>query len=81
MDNKMMMENLLSSTKTMISLYEHASVEASTPKIHEEFKTLLNDALELQHEIYTAMSEEGWYKMEKAETKQITKTISKYAVH
>lgn len=79
MEEKYMIENLLNAVKTMIGLYQHACVESMTPKVHKEFVTLMDDALQLQNEIYTAMSEKGWYKTETAEAKQITKVITTYA--
>lgn len=78
MEEKYMIENLLNASKTMIGLYQHAAVEATTPKIHDEFVALLDDTLAIQHEIYTAMSDKGWYKGEEAENKQINKVAQKY---
>lgn len=78
MEEKYMIENLLNASKTMISLFQHAAVESTTPKIHDEFVALLDDTLAIQHEIYSAMSDKGWYKGEKAETKQIEKVVKKY---
>ncbi|MBR3840833.1 MAG: spore coat protein [Erysipelotrichales bacterium] len=79
MEDRYLVENLLNMTKAMVELYQHAAIESPTDNIHQEFSTLLSDTLCMQHEIYTAMSEMGWYKTEKAEKKQITKTVSKYA--
>lgn len=79
MEEKYLMENLLNTSKTLIGLYQHASVESTTPKVHKEFVTLLDEALQLQNEIYTAMSDMGWYKSEIAEVKQITKVVNTYA--
>lgn len=79
MEEKFMIENLLNASKTLIGLYQHASVESTTPKVHKEFVALLDEALQLQNEIYTAMSDKGWYKSETAQAQQITKVINTYA--
>lgn len=79
MEDKYIMENLLNMIKTMAGLYEHASVESPTDNIHQTFSEQLQETLCMQHELYTAMNKQGWYKTEKAETKQIAKTVSKYA--
>ena len=78
MQDKMYIENLLNMTKSMVSLYEHAAVESMSENIHQEFANLLSETVCMQHEIYTAMSNKGWYKVEEAEKKQISKTVSKY---
>ena len=78
MEDKYIMENLLNIIKTMAGLYEHASIESPTDNIHQTFSKQLQDTLHMQHELYTKMSDKGWYKTEKAETKQISKTASKY---
>ena len=79
MEDKYLMENLLNMTKSLVGLYQHAAIESPTDNIHQEFANLLSDTLCMQHEIYIAMSDMGWYKVEKAEKKQISKTVSKYA--
>lgn len=79
MEDRYLMENLLNMSKTMVELYQHAAIESPTDNIHETFTTLVSETLCMQHEIYTAMSNMGWYKVEKAEKKQISKTVSKYS--
>ena len=79
MEDKYLMENLLNMTKALAGLYQHSAIEASTDTIHQEFANLLSDTICMQHEIYSAMSDMGWYKTEKAEKKQISKTVSKYS--
>ena len=79
MEDKYLMENLLNIVKTMTGLYEQASIESPTETIHQTFSKQLQNTLRIQHELYTQMSNKGWYKTEDAQTKQISKTASKYA--
>ena len=78
MEDKYLMENLLNMTKALAGLYQHSAIEASTDTIHQEFANLLSDTICMQHEIYSAMSDMGWYKTEKAEKKQISKINAEF---
>ena len=63
MEDRLLMEGLLFDTKVMADLCLHGAIESSTEEVHKQFSTALKDVLSMQHEIYTIMSNEGWYQM------------------
>ncbi|MBO5024493.1 MAG: spore coat protein [Clostridia bacterium] len=79
MDDKTMMSAVLGNVKGMCDLMMHGAVEASTPNVHATFKCALNDMLILQNQIYSKMSEKGWYPQEQAEMQKITEAKQKFA--
>jgi spore coat protein CotF len=79
MDDKTIMANMLTSTKSLCDLMLHGSIESATPNVHNAFKLVLNDSLDMQNQIYSKMSEKGWYPAQNAEQKQINQTKKKYS--
>ncbi len=79
MDDKLIMDNLLTSVKSSCDLLLHASIEASTANVHNAFKQSLDDSLCMQNEIYAKMSAKGWYPATQAEQQQINQTKQKFA--
>ena len=55
MDDKMIMENLLNTTKGVCDLYMHGAIESSTPNVRQAFCTALNFELGMQDELYKQM--------------------------
>ena len=66
MDDKMIMENLLNTTKGVCDLYMHGAIESSTPNVRQAFCTALNFELGMQDELYKQMQQKGWYAAEQA---------------
>jgi len=79
MDDKCIMENLLHTAKGVCDLYMHGTIEASTANVHQSFDSALNSSLDMQKDIYSAMSAKGWYPMEQAEQQKIQKVKNKFA--
>ena len=79
MDDKLIMDNILTSVKSSCDLLLHASIESSTGNVHTAFKQVLDDSLCLQNEIYAKMSAKGWYPETKAEQQKIDQTKQKYS--
>ena len=79
MDDRMVMENLLNTTKGTCDLYMHGTIEAGTANVRQTFDTALKDTLCMQNEIYKKMSAKGWYQPEQAEQQRITKVKNKYS--
>ncbi len=67
MDDKLIMDNILTSTKSVCDLMMHGTIESSTTDVHSAFAEVLNDSLCMQNEIYKKMSQKGWYPSEQAE--------------
>lgn len=80
MDDKTIMENLLLTTKGVCDLYMHGTIEsAGTANVHSAFKCALTDALNMQNDIYTTMTDKGWYPTENAKPSEVSNVRSKYA--
>ena len=74
MDDKMIMENLLNTTKGVCDLYMHGAIESPTPNVREAFCSALNTGLTMQDGIYQQMTQKGWYQVQQApqsETQQL----------
>jgi spore coat protein CotF len=78
MEDKFLMEGLLWDTKVLIDLCMHGSIESSTKDVHETFLVALKDVLQMQHEIYQAMSEMGFYTTTEVEQSKIDKVMQKF---
>ena len=72
MNDQQLMENMLMLEKGVCDLYLHATIEASSDDVRSRFSAALNSSLAMQDEIYSKMSEKGWYKTECAEQEKIS---------
>lgn len=79
MDDRCIMENLLLTTKGLCDLYVHGTMESSTANVHQSFDQALSDSICMQDQIYKKMQAKGWYQVEQAEQKNITKVKTQYA--
>ena len=79
MDDKLIMDNILTSTKGACDLMMHGAIESATPDVNSAFSQALNDTLCMQNEIYRKMSEKGWYPAEQAEKQKIDAAKQKFA--
>ena len=79
MNDQMIMENILLTTKGACDLYMHGTVESSTQNVHQAFDKALNDTLCMQEEIYQKMAGKGWYPAQQAEPQQIDQVKQKFA--
>ena len=79
MDDKTIMDTILSNVKGYCDLVMHGSIESSTPAVHAAFKSTLNDALEMQNQIYNKMSQKGWYPQQQVEQQKIDSTKQKFS--
>jgi spore coat protein CotF len=79
MTDREYMEDVLLTAKTLTGLYHYATQESSTESLHTQFKTNLNDTLAMQHSIYGAMQQNGWYPQQQAEQQQISQVKTKFS--
>ncbi len=79
MDDRTLMEGLLLEVKGVCDLYMHGSIESSTSNVHSTFNCALNDCIKMQNDIYSQMSQKGWYPTEQAQQTQIDKVKNTYA--
>lgn len=78
MDDKMIMENLLNTTKGVCDLYMHGAIESSTPNVRQAFTTALNFELGVQDELFKEMQNKGWYAPEQANQQRTQQVKQKY---
>ncbi|MFT8351861.1 spore coat protein [Clostridium saccharoperbutylacetonicum] len=79
MNDKELFEDLLLTVKGESDLYLHGTIESSTQNVHGTFDKALNDSLKMQNEIYTKMSQKGWYPSEKADQNKINQAKQKFS--
>lgn len=79
MTDREYMDDILLTSKTMSSLYHYAVQESPTESVHNEFKTILNQSLDMQHSIYNIMEQKGWYTASPAPEQQINQVKTKFS--
>ena len=79
MNDQMIMENILLTTKGACDLYMHGTIESATQNVQQAFDTALSDSLCMQGDIYQKMASKGWYPSQQADQQQIDQVKQKYA--
>ncbi|HHX72015.1 MAG TPA: spore coat protein [Clostridiales bacterium] len=80
MDEKTLMEDLLLTVKGACDLYLHGAIESGTQNVHCAFTQGLQDTLAMQNQIYSQMSQRGWYQTTQAEQPKIDQAIQKFSM-
>ena len=79
MNDQMIMENILLTTKGVCDLYMHGTIESATQNVQQAFDSALNDSLCMQSDLYQQMADKGWYPAQQAAQPQIDQVRQKYA--
>ena len=79
MNDQMIMENILLTTKGVCDLYMHGTIESATQNVQQTFDSALSDSLCMQGDIYQKMASKGWYPSQQAQQQQIDQVRQKYA--
>ena len=79
MNDKEIMTNILNAVKGECDLMMHGAIESSTSDVHCAFTQAMTDTLKMQNDIYSKMSEKGWYPSTKAEQQQINAVKQKFS--
>ena len=79
MDDKNLMQNLLLLEKGVCDLYMHGAVESGTQNVHLAFNSAFTDSLSMQNEIYTKMSQKGWYTNTPVEQKKVDELKNQFS--
>ena len=79
MNDKEIMQGILMTTKGVVDLYMHGTVESATPNVHGTFNTALESALCMQSDIYKNMADRGWYPSEQATQQKLDTVKQRYA--
>ena len=74
-NDKDYINSLLSCLKEMIKNYAYAMTEASNENLYNSYKSMFDNYISLQREVYELMFRNGWYSLEKAETQKISNKI------
>ena len=78
MTDREYLDDVLMTSKTISSLYHYAVQESSTENVHNNFKNILNDSLDMQHGIFCIMEQKGWYSLPEAPQPQIDQVKQKF---
>ncbi len=79
MNDQMIMENILLTTKGACDLYMHGTIESATQNVQQAFDAALSDSLCMQGDIYQKMADKGWYPSQQADQQQIDQVRQKYS--
>ena len=79
MNDQMIMENILLTTKGACDLYMHGTIESATQNVQQAFDAALSDSLCMQGDIYQKMASKGWYPSQQADQQQVSQVRQKYA--
>lgn len=80
MDDKVILENILTNVKGNCNLMMNGAIESATPNVHCAFTSSLNDALAIQNEIYTKMAQKGWYQVQPEDQQKIDQVKQKFSM-
>jgi len=75
LNDKDYMNCLLSSLKDMVKNYTLAMTEASNESLYKSYKSMFDNYISLQREVFELMFYNGWYSLEKAEMQKINSKI------
>ena len=78
MNEKELLDEMLSLTKGCCDLYMHGTIESSTDHVHATFQNALNETLDMQNCIYSTMENKGWYKTTPVEQQKIDQAKQKF---
>lgn len=76
-ENKVVLENILTLTKSLVTLYLNATVESSNESVRNVFNNGLIETLEMQDELYQNMKNDGMYTVENISSSAIKKAMKK----
>ena len=74
-------DTILSSVKGACDLMMHGTIESSTPQVHSAFDAGLQKCLCMQNEIYSKMSQKGWYPSTQVEQNKIDQARQKFSAN
>ena len=79
MNDQMIMENILLTTKGVCDLYMHGTIESGTANVHGAFDQALKESLAMQDCLYQKMSQKGWYPTQQVEQQKINQVRQKFS--
>ena len=79
MDDRNLMQNLLLLEKGCCDLYMHGAVESANQNVLSAFSSAYDDSLSMQGEIFSKMTEKGWYNPKQVEQQKIDQLRQQYS--
>ncbi|MBQ9413981.1 MAG: spore coat protein [Clostridia bacterium] len=79
MQDKEMMNDVLSSEKSMTELYNTYTNECASSGIRHTMLTILNESHSMQADIFDDMQRRGWYQTTPAEQQKIQSVKQQYS--
>ncbi len=77
MNNKVMYENILTLTKSLVMLHTNGAIEASNDNVKKVMEKGLQESMKMQVEIYQAMKSDGFYQVANVKESEIQKVYDK----
>ena len=77
-DDKTIMQDALSSQKFMTGGFNTFANECVTPKVRDEFMSILTEEHQIQSEVFDEIQKRGWYQTQPADQAKINQTKSKF---
>ena len=74
-----MLNDTLSSCKSLLSLLNIYATEASNEEIEDIIEDIYLTMKDNQRNLYKVMYKKGWYKLEKEDSKKINSAITKFS--
>ncbi len=78
MQDRDLMEDLLSSEKAVTGSYNTFTNECSTARVRDEFLNILNEEHQIHADVFSEMQKRGWYPMPNVEQKKIEQARMKF---
>lgn len=78
MNDRDRLNDILATEKYLTAAFNTALNEASTPWLHREVQTILNELHDCQHRLFQLMAKKGWYKIEPAQPQQISQAFTQF---
>jgi spore coat protein CotF len=75
LNDKDYMNCLLSTLKEIVKNYSTALTEASNEELYNGYKSMFDNYIAMQRDVYELMFRYGWYSLEKAEVQKIDSKI------
>ncbi len=75
--DKYTLENVLTLTKSLITLYENGTVESSNKNVRSLMENGLSDTLNMQDTLYQTMKDDGYYNVQNVKETEVLKLYDK----
>lgn len=78
MQEKEILNDVLSSEKALTGSYNNFANESATPTVRDEFMRILTEEHQIQSDVFDEMQKRGWYPTPAAEQQKIQQAKQKF---